>query len=183
MSGEPAGPRGAPGPPGAFPEAEAGVRLLEGGVLDALSEEARRRPRRRVNANLHAMEDRVHRLLNAIEPGSYIRPHRHLEPPKAETVVVVRGALGLVLFDACGRVSATRELRAAPEGVFGAEVLPGVLHTFVALEEGTVFLEVKEGPYVAPSGADAAPFAPAEGEPGAEAFEASLRALFLPPGA
>ena len=168
-----AGPR-----PVAFPEAGSGVRLLDGDVLDALSGEARRRPRLRANANLHAMEEPVHRLLNAVEPGTYIRPHRHLEPPKAETVVVVRGALGLVLLEADGRVSATSTLRAGPDGTFDAEVPAGVLNTFVALREGTVFFEVKEGPYAAPSGGDAATFAPAEGEPGAAAFEASLRALF-----
>ena len=97
-----------------FSEAGSGVRLLDGDVLRALSEEALRRPRRRVNANLHGMEDRVHRLLNAVEPGSYIRPHRHLDPPRAETLVVVRGALGLVLFDGEGRVAATRLLPVSP---------------------------------------------------------------------
>lgn len=96
-------------PPGLFPE-EAGGRFLDVGVLDALSAEARSRPRHRANGNLHAMEDPVHRLLNAVEPGTYIRPHRHLHPPKDETCLVVRGALGLVLFDESGAVAATRRL-------------------------------------------------------------------------
>lgn len=163
---------------GELPEAAPGVRFLDEGVLDALSEEARRRPRRRANANLHAADAPVHRLLNAIEPGSYVRPHRHLAPPKDETVVVVRGALGLVLFDGDGRVSAARFLRAGPGAAFGADLPAGTMHSFVALEPGTVFFEAKAGPYVAPSGDDVAPWAPAEGGPDAAAFEASLRALF-----
>ena len=28
-------------------------------------------------------------LARAIEPGSYVRPHRHLSPPKAETFVAI----------------------------------------------------------------------------------------------
>jgi len=164
---------------GAFPE-EGGVRLLDGGVLDALSAEARNRPRRRANGNLHAMEDPVHRLLNAVEPGTYIRPHRHLHPPKDETYVVVRGALGLVLFDASGGVTAARRLSVGTGEAFGADIPAGVLHTVVALEEGTVFFEVKVGPYVPSAGDDVPAWAPAEGEPAAVAYEESLRALFAP---
>lgn len=168
----------APREAGTLTGAAPGARLLDGAALDALSEEARRRPRRRANANLHSPDDAVHRLLNAIEPGSYVRPHRHLAPPKDESVVVVRGALGLVLFDGDGRVSATVRLAAGPDGSFGADLSAGTMHTFVALEKGTVFFEAKAGPYVAPSGDDLAPWAPAEGDPAAGAFEASLRALF-----
>jgi cupin fold WbuC family metalloprotein len=126
------------------------------------------------------MEDPVHRLLNAVEPGTYIRPHRHLHPPKDETYVVVRGALGLVLFDAVGAVAAARRLSAGAGGTFGVDIPAGVLHTVVALEAGTVFFEVKAGPYVPPSGDDVPTWAPAEGEPGAAAYEGSLRALFAP---
>ena len=164
-------------PPGLFPE-EAGGRFLDGGVLDALSAEARSRPRHRANGNLHAMEDPVHRLLNAVEPGTYIRPHRHLHPPKDETYLVVRGALGLVLFDASGAVAATRRLSVAAGEAFGVDLPAGVLHTVVALEEGTVFFEVKAGPYVPPAGDDVPAWAPAEGEPAGTAYEARLRALF-----
>ncbi len=164
-------------PPGLFPE-EAGVRFLDGRVLDALSAEARGRPRCRANGNLHAMEDPVHRLLNAVEPGTYIRPHRHLHPPKDETYLVVRGALGLVLFDATGAVTATRRLSVVAGEAFGVDLPAGVLHTVVALEEGTVFFEVKAGPYVPPAGDDVPAWSPAEGEPAAAPYEARLRALF-----
>jgi cupin fold WbuC family metalloprotein len=164
--------------PAPFPQLPGGVRLLDASVLEAASAEARRRPRLRANLNLHAMDEAVHRLLNAIEPGSWVRPHRHGTPPKAETLVVVRGSLGLVLFDEAGAVTATRLLRADPAGSFGAEIPAGAIHTFVALEPGTVFFEVKEGPYVAPAGEDLPGWAPAEGAEGAAAYEEALRALF-----
>ena len=144
--------------------------VLAGGDLRALSEDARSRPRLRANRNLHRMEDPVHRLLNAIEPGSYVRPHRHLEPPKAETVVVVSGALGLLVFDGGGAVVATALLRPAP-GPFLADLPAGAWHSFVALEPGTVFFETKSGPYAPPSPSDLAPWAPEEGKEAADGLE------------
>lgn len=145
-------------------------------ALVALSEEARGRPRLRANRNLHEMTDPVHRLLNAVEPGSYIRPHRHLHPPRSETVVVVSGALGLLLFDEAGYVARTELLRPAP-GRFAADLAEGVWHTFISLESGTVFLETKAGPYVPPGSDDLASWAPAEGEEGASALEERFRTM------
>ena len=150
------------------------VTILGGEALADLSGEARLRPRLRANRNLHEMDDPVHRLLNAIEPGSYVRPHRHLYPPKTETVVVVAGALGLLLFDEEGNVARTELLR-PPPGRFVADIQKGVWHTFVSLEAGTVFFEAKAGPYVSPGFDDLASWAPAEGEEEASAMEEGFR--------
>lgn len=148
-------------------------------ALDELSRQAREAPRRRTNRNLHEMDDPVHRLLNAIEPGSWVRPHRHLDPPRSETVVAVAGALGVVLFDEDGVVQDAVRLDAGG-GTFGVDLGAGTWHGLVALAPGTVFLETKPGPYVAPSVSDRAPWAPGEGEPGAAAAEEALRRLFGP---
>lgn len=156
----------------------AGVARLSRAALDRLSAEAASSPRRRRNENLHAMEDPVHRLFNAIEPGSYIRPHRHLHPPKAETMVLVAGRLGFLSFREDGTESDRVLLDAAGE-TFGIDVPPGVWHTFVSLEPGTVVFEAKAGPYVPPGEADAAPWAPPEGDPAAARLEARWREAFL----
>ncbi|HYN40361.1 MAG TPA: WbuC family cupin fold metalloprotein [Thermoanaerobaculia bacterium] len=145
--------------------------------LELLSDAARRTPRRRLNRNLHGMDDPVHRLLNAIEPGSWVRPHRHLDPPRSETVVVVAGALGVVLFDEDGVVKETVKLEAGGE-TFGVDLDAGIWHGLVALETGTVFFETKPGPYVFPAPSDRASWAPGEGEPGAAAAEEAMRGLF-----
>ncbi len=150
--------------------------ILLGADLAALSEEARRRPRLRANRNVHEMADPVHRLLNAVEPGSYIRPHRHRSAPRDETVVVVSGALGLLLFDESGAVTRTEILKPAP-GPFLADVRAGVWHSFVSLESGTVFFEVKAGPYVSPPPEDLAEWAPAEGEEAARDLERSWQGM------
>ena len=148
--------------------------VLDGAALAALSEEARRRPRLRANRNVHEMADPVHRLLNAVEPGTYVRPHRHLAAPRDETVVVVAGLLGLLVFDEAGAVTGAEILRSAP-GPFLADVRAGTWHSFVALEPGTVFFEVKAGPYVPPPPEDLADWAPPEGDPRAGAQEMAWR--------
>ena len=48
--------------------------VVDTATLDALTAEARRSPRLRMNRNLHAMDDPIHRLLNATEPGTYVAP-------------------------------------------------------------------------------------------------------------
>ena len=145
--------------------------------LDELSKQAAAAPRRRLNRNLHERDDPVHRLLNAIEPGSWVRPHRHLAPPRSETVLVVAGALGVVLFDEDGAVTETMRLEAGGEA-FGVDLHAGTWHGIVALGPGTVFFETKPGPYVAPALSDWAPWAPGEGESGAAAAEEAPRRLF-----
>lgn len=148
-------------------------------LLDEVSREARESPRRRKNRNFHAMSDPVHRLLNAVEPGTYIRPHRHLDAAKAETAVVVAGAVGVLVFDDAGGISEKRRL--SPDGSnVGVEMPAGVWHTFVALEPGSVFFETKAGPYVPLTPEEMAPWAPAEGTHQAAELEAAWRASFSP---
>jgi len=154
-------------------------------LLHEISREARENPRRRKNRNFHEMSDPVHRLLNAVEPGTYIRPHRHLEAAKAETALVVSGAVGVLVFDDAGTVVEKRRLTGAGANI-GVEMPPGVWHTFVSLEPGSVFFETKAGPYTPLKPEEMAPWAPAEGSPEAAALEETWRAMFSdrpqPPG-
>lgn len=154
--------------PGADPTS---VRIVGADFLDALCREAAAAPRLRKNANLHAGNDYpCHRLFNALQPGTYVRPHRHLEPSKDETLLVVRGALAAFFFDDAGNV--VRSARAAPGTAI--DVPHGVWHTFVCLEPDTVFFEAKAGPYIPMTPDEAAPFAPPENDPGAAAYLSAL---------
>ncbi|HTG82888.1 MAG TPA: WbuC family cupin fold metalloprotein, partial [Geobacteraceae bacterium] len=57
------------------------MKIIDQHLLDQLSAEAANNPRLRKNHNIHPSDDFCcHRLFNAVEPGSYIRPHRHLDP-------------------------------------------------------------------------------------------------------
>ena len=153
------------------------MKMIQLDGLEELSSAARRNPRLRMNQNLHAMEDAIHRLLNATEPGTYVRPHRHAAPPKAETLTVLRGRGVVLLFDDRGEVS-ERALLAPGGPCLVAEIPAGIWHTLIALEPGTVWFEVKPGPYVAPPPADLAAWAPAPDSPEAAAYLERLVARF-----
>jgi cupin fold WbuC family metalloprotein len=154
------------------------ITLIDAALLDATSKKAREVARGRMNYNFHLSEaEPANRLLNAVEPGSYVTPHRHLDPAKDETFVVVRGRFGLVCFDEAGSVTGTTLM--APGGpIVGANVPFGTFHTLVSLAPGSVFFEAKAGPYVKISDKDWAPWAPREGDPAAAEYLARLEALF-----
>jgi len=152
--------------------------LITQDLLDEVSAEAAASPRRRKNRNFHrANEDRAHRLLNAMEPDSYVMPHRHLDASKDETIVALRGRFGLVLFDENGQVASTAVL-GADQAALGVDIAHGTFHSIVALAPGSVFFEAKAGPYVAITEAERAAWAPAEGSPEAAAYLEKLRRLF-----
>ena len=152
--------------------------LIDNLLLDQTSKAALASLRRRKNHNFHVSEaEGANRLLNAVEPGSYIQPHRHLDPNKDETFVVLRGRFGLVLFDEAGNIVRTAMLGAGSEAV-GANIPHGTYHTLVSLQPGSVFFEAKAGPYVPISDGERAPWAPREGDPGASGYLAELEGLF-----
>lgn len=142
--------------------------------LDGLSATAAGSPRRRHNLNLHPdFADPVQRLCNAVEPGTYVRPHRH-GPDVWELYALLRGRLRLLTFDDAGTV-ASIDLMGTPDGLVVVEIPPRTWHAVAALEPGTVFLEVKHGPYQPPPAEDTAAWAPAEGDPACTAVEAWYR--------
>lgn len=131
--------------------------------LDELSRQAVSAERLRKNRNLHdSYDDPCQRLFNALEPGSYIRPHRHTLPPKPETFVVVRGAMKLLTFTDDGDIDRVVHLEPGADAI-AVDLPPGLWHMVVALQPGTVFFETKPGPYQPLSDKDFAPWAPAEG--------------------
>lgn len=155
------------------------MHIIDASMLDSLSGEARDSVRRRKNLNFHRdYSELCQRMLNAVEPGSYIRPHRHLDPPKPETFVALRGRFVLLLFADDGSVR--QVVPFAAEGpVFGADVEPGAWHSVIALDAGSVFFETKPGPYEPLSDKDWAPWAPAEGDPGAADYLETLEKAAL----
>jgi cupin fold WbuC family metalloprotein len=155
-----------------------GLTLVDRALLESLSEEARNAPRLRRNRNFHVdLAEPCHRLLNAIEPGSYIVPHRHRTPARDETIFAVSGRLGLVVFDNAGAVVAKHVLEPGGDTI-GVDMPAGTWHSLVALAPGTTMFEAKAGPYRPPSPDDLAPWAPREGDAAAAAYVARLEALF-----
>ena len=154
------------------------MRIIDRELLDELSRQARENPRLRKNYNIHPSDDFCcHRLFNAVEPGSFIPPHRHLDPAKDETFVIIRGRLGVVMFDDYGNVAGKTLLSAGGETV-AADIPHGRFHAAVSLETGTVFFEAKAGPYLPLGEAEKAKWAPGDGTQEAAAYLESLKGLF-----
>ena len=156
------------------------MKIVTKSILAQLSDDARQNARLRKNYNIHLSDDAsCHRLFNAIEPHSYIRPHCHLDIEKDETFVLMSGRLGIVVFTGNGAVVETVELSAAAGNV-AADIAHGVFHTAVALEPGTVFFEAKAGPYRQLSVEEVAVWAPSDDDESlVQGFLANLRSLFV----
>lgn len=155
------------------------MKLVTRELLQQIAAEAKNTTRLRKNHNLHPCnESRCHRLLNAIEPASYIRPHRHLDPEKDEAFILMQGRLGIILFSDSGEPT-EKVILSHSSGIVAADIPHGVYHTAVSLEPETVFYEAKAGPYLPLTPDETAPWAPADTEPSAPAYLEKLRALLV----
>ena len=147
-------------------------------LLDEISGEAKQSPRLRKNFNFHhSDEDICHRLLNAMEPGSYIQPHRHLDTNKDETLIVIRGKMGLIIFDDHGYIEKKALLELADYAMI-VNIPHGKFHTWISFEEQSIFFESKAGPYLPLTEEEKAFWAPPEGDESSAGYLASLKKLF-----
>lgn len=120
--------------------------VIDSELLDRITVEAKTSPRLRMNYNFHqSLDEKCHRFLNAVEPGTVVEIHRH--PTKDETFVLLRGRVVVKTYNDDGDVIDSVEL--CPEdGSYGVNILKGVWHKVESLESGSVFFECKEGPFV-----------------------------------
>ena len=119
--------------------------IINKNLLDSVSKQAKESPRLRMNYNLHEkLTDSTHRFFNAMEPGTVVPIHRHQNC--AETFILVRGSMRVVLYDDDRNVIEDTILSAGGDN-YGIHIPKGVWHWVDILESGTVNFEVKEGPY------------------------------------
>ncbi|MBR5298337.1 MAG: WbuC family cupin fold metalloprotein [Parabacteroides sp.] len=136
------------------------MKLINHILLDQITQQAQNSPRLRMNYNFHKnLEDPINRLLNALEPNTYLRPHRHLNPDKDEIFLLLRGKVILFLFDEKGNIT-NKQLLDPSKGLYGAEIKAGIWHSLLVLESGTVIYEIKEGPFAPLSSENFAPWSP-----------------------
>lgn len=129
--------------------------------------------RKRMILPLHKGDSALlQRMLNAVQPGTYIRPHRHASD-RPESIIVLQGAIQVFIFNDDGDVFQRLELRAGCP-TFGIDLEGGVWHCFQSLEPDTVLFEVKPGPYDPNTDKEFAPWAPEEFTPDAEAYLQNL---------
>lgn len=154
--------------------------LIDRKLVSNLSAAARASSRRRCNHNFHPdYADPTNRMLNAMEPGTYVRPHKHQAPDKWEAFLLLSGRALVVTFDDAGQAGEWTVLDGGA-GVFGVEIPARVWHSVAALAPGTVLYEIKPGPYAPLDDKNFAPWAPEEGAPEAAGYLAGLTARFSP---
>ncbi len=120
--------------------------IIDKTLLDTVSEQAKATPRLRMNYNFHqSLDEKCHRFLNAVEPGTVVPIHKH--PTKDETFVLLRGRVRVTTHKDDGSI--IDDIILCPEeGMYGVNIPKGVWHKVESLESGSCFFECKEGPFV-----------------------------------
>lgn len=120
--------------------------VIEKELLDKVSEQAKNSPRLRMNYNFHqSLDDKCHRMLNAVEPGTEVPIHRH--PTKDESFVVLRGKVKVSTYSDDGSVIESVVL-CQEDGRYGVNIPKNVWHNLESLAPYSVIFECKEGPFV-----------------------------------
>ena len=120
--------------------------VIDKELLDKVSAQAKASPRLRMNYNFHqSLEDKCHRMLNAVEPGTVVPIHRH--PTKDESFVILRGKVRVTTHNDDGSIIEDVVLR-QEGGNYGVDIRKNVWYNLESLESGSVIVECKEGPFV-----------------------------------
>lgn len=122
------------------------MEFIDDQLLNKVSEEAKQSPRKRMNYNFHqSLDEKCHRMLNALEPGTEVPIHRH--PTKDESFMILRGKVMSTTYNDDGSVIESVVL-CQENGVYGVNIPKGVWHKLECLEPSSVIFECKEGPFV-----------------------------------
>ncbi len=122
------------------------TKIIDKKLLDVVTEQAKASPRLRMNYNFHqSLDEKCHRFLNAVEPGTVVPIHKH--PTKDETFVLLRGKVRVTTHNDDGSIIDDVVL-CPEEGRYGVNIQKGVWHTIEAMEPNSVIFETKEGPFV-----------------------------------
>jgi cupin fold WbuC family metalloprotein len=150
------------------------MQIIDLNLISNLIAEAKNSTRLRKNYNFHTeYGDPVNRMLNAFEPGTYVRPHKHESPDKCEVFIILSGKALVLRFDDTG-VIVEHTVLDYNGGVYGVEIAAREWHMVISLASRTVLYEVKPGPYAPMNDKNFASWAPAEGSPDAPAYLSSL---------
>lgn len=138
--------------------------------LDKRQRAAKLSPRLRAHHNFHeSSESPVQRLSIALQPDTYVRPHRHVEFHQWEMIILLTGEVQLLVFDDSGAVT-SRILLSHKTRCVLVELPVGTWHSLFPVAGEATILEVKQGPYRAAKPEDVfAPWAPEEGSDAAQA--------------
>ena len=122
------------------------MKIIDKQLLDEVSRRAKQSDRLRMNYNFHqSLEEKCHRFLNAVEPGTVVPIHKH--PTKDESFVILRGKVRVTTHNDDGSIIEDVVLSQESDN-YGVDIPKNVWHNVECLESGSVFFECKEGPFV-----------------------------------
>ena len=161
----------------ALPNAGGPVFQLSDAMIQNGLDASRLSPRKRIILPLHRMQEaEVQRMLNFLQPGTYIRPHKHNRAHASESIVVLQGSLVFIIFDEDGNpIQYLNSHSGHPSAVIDIE--PDVWHSFVVTEPDTILFEAKKGPYSPMLDKEFAPWAPEEFTPDAAGYLKKMTGL------
>lgn len=143
------------------------IQLINKELLSDLHNKAIASDRLRMNFDLRTSPaDTSQRMLNALQPDTYVPIHRHLKT--SETVICLEGCLDWVFYDELPNMDAggpihdgettqdktcfveTARFRVCPrEDTYGIQVPQAAWHSIIVHEPSTI-LEAKDGAYIPP---------------------------------
>jgi cupin fold WbuC family metalloprotein len=119
--------------------------------------------KRRARINAHPDgDDTLHEMIIAIDPSSYIRPHKH--PGKSEAFHIIEGEVDIVVFTDEGEID--RVVPLGPPGggrPFYYRMSRAFFHTLIIRSDVLIVHEITNGPF-RPSATIFADFAPEDGD-------------------
>lgn len=130
--------------------------------------------KRRARINAHPdSSDALHEMMIAIEPGSYIRPHKH--PAKSESFHIIEGEVDIIVLDDTGDIRRIVSLGDKDSGkAFYYRMSQPFFHTLIIRSPLLIMHEITNGPF-RPEGTVFADFAPPDtDEAAASAYMALL---------
>ncbi len=120
--------------------------LSEIDVLRGL-EASRNSPRKRFILPIHRTQNAtVQRMMNFLQPGTYIRPHKHSRPGAIETIVVLSGHIHIFIYSDKGEIIHQCVLKAGTPNCL-IDIEDNVWHSFDVISPDTIIFECKMGPY------------------------------------
>lgn len=115
--------------------------IIDKKMFEDLTKQAKESPRLRKNLDLrNGEEDTSQRMLNAVEPGTVLPIHRHLN--SSVTIVCIRGHFEELIYDDRGKLTDCIDM--IPGGTV-VNLPIGTWHSIRSLESGTILLECQDG--------------------------------------
>ena len=121
------------------------MKIIDEQLISGVVEQAKKSPRLRMNYNFHeSLQDKCHRFLNVLEPGTFIPVHHH--PDKDETFVILKGKVRVTTYkeddgehQSSGKILSSCVI-SQESGTYGVDIPKNVWHGLECLEP-SVLLE------------------------------------------